>query len=170
YAHGRVIDLSRRAAELLDYTNQGVASVHVEYVGRAPLHGQDDQYLVASYRPGGRAPDPSDGLPTGVMIAMNGPTPTQAVAASAAFAGALRAPSAAPILVGELLLPEIGPIAPERPGVGLAGRITARDPMAYADERVRRASLVALDGFAGDTATTSQIVQALNDRYMASVR
>ena len=51
----------------------------VEYVGRAPLDGEDDQYLMASYRPGNRAPDPSDGLPTGVMIAMNGPTPSASV-------------------------------------------------------------------------------------------
>ena len=83
FAHGRVIDLSRRAAELLDYTHSGVAKVEVEYVGRAPLHGRDDEFLVASYRPGGRAPDPSDGMPSGVMIAMNGPTPTQPVAAGA---------------------------------------------------------------------------------------
>jgi rare lipoprotein A len=37
FAHGRIIDLSRRAAELLDYTQKGVAKVEVEYVGRAPL-------------------------------------------------------------------------------------------------------------------------------------
>src|SRR5690606_37005950 len=83
FAHGRVIDLSRRAAELLDYTHSGVAKVEVEYVGRAPLDGRDDAFLMASYRPGGRAPDPSDGMPSGVMIAMNGPTPTQAVAVGA---------------------------------------------------------------------------------------
>ncbi len=61
---------------MLDYTHSGTAKVKVEYVGRAPLDGHDDQYLMASYRPGNRAPDPSDGLPTGVMIAMNGPTPS----------------------------------------------------------------------------------------------
>ncbi|MCO0638172.1 septal ring lytic transglycosylase RlpA family protein, partial [Lutimaribacter sp. EGI FJ00014] len=76
FAEGRVIDLSKRAAEMLDYTHSGVAKVRVEYVGPAPLHGQDESYLMASYRPGDRAPDPSDGLPSGVMIAMNGPTPS----------------------------------------------------------------------------------------------
>ena len=76
YSHNRLIDLSKRAAEMLDYTRTGTAKVKVEYVGRAPLDGRDDQYLMASYRPGNRAPDPSDGLATGVMVAMNGPTPT----------------------------------------------------------------------------------------------
>ena len=62
----------------------------VEYVGRAPLDGNDDQYLMASYHPGNRMPDPSDGLPTGVMIAMNGPTPSRHVGAAAvAFPGQL---------------------------------------------------------------------------------
>ena len=35
YAHGRVIDLSKRAAEMLDYTHSGIADVRVEYVSRA---------------------------------------------------------------------------------------------------------------------------------------
>jgi rare lipoprotein A len=52
FANGRIIDLSKRAAQLLDYTHAGVAKVKVEYLGRAPLHGRDDQYLMASYRPG----------------------------------------------------------------------------------------------------------------------
>lgn len=84
FAHGRIIDLSKRAAEMLDYTHAGVAKVKVEYLGRAPLHGQDDQYLLASYSPGNARPDRTDerlpgindGLPTGVMVAMNGRTPT----------------------------------------------------------------------------------------------
>jgi rare lipoprotein A len=68
YAHGRVIDLSRRAAQLLDYTQKGTASVVVEYVGRAPVDGADDEYLMASYRPGngGNADETSPG----VMVAM----------------------------------------------------------------------------------------------------
>lgn len=69
YAHGRIIDLSRKAAEMLDYTHDGVATVKVEYVGRAPLEGHDDRYLLASFRPGNGPLDPSDGMPSGVMVA-----------------------------------------------------------------------------------------------------
>lgn len=77
YERGRVIDLSHKAADLLGYTQAGSAKVEVEYVGRARMDGQDEQYLMASYRPGGRVPDPSmDGLPSGVMIAMNGSQPS----------------------------------------------------------------------------------------------
>jgi len=48
--HGnRVIDLSERVATMLDTKSAGVGKVKVEYVGRAPLHGQDEQYLMASY-------------------------------------------------------------------------------------------------------------------------
>ncbi len=117
YSHNRLIDLSKRAAELLDYTHVGTAKVQVEYVGRAPLEGRDDQYLMASYRPGDRAPDPSDGLPGGVMIAMNGPTPSAVVGGSAvAFPGTL-ADSSSTQFDG---LPAMGPIAPERPAIGLS--------------------------------------------------
>ncbi|RWD37501.1 septal ring lytic transglycosylase RlpA family protein, partial [Mesorhizobium sp.] len=67
YHEGRIIDVSERAAQMLDYDKVGTAKVKVEYVGRAPLDGDDDQYLIASYHPGNNRPDPSDGLPTGVM-------------------------------------------------------------------------------------------------------
>lgn len=170
FAHGRIIDLSRRAAELLDYTHKGVAKVDVEYVGRAPLDGQDDAFLMASYKPGGGVPDPSDGLPTGVMIAMNGPTPTISAAATPIFPGqqAPQAPVAA--ASGDPVLPEFGPIAPERPGIGLARRLGAGQPaeaLAYADERVKRAAQVVSD-FAGSAPDNAALVAALNRRYMAA--
>jgi rare lipoprotein A len=107
FAHGRIIDLSKRAAQLLDYTRTGVAEVRVDYIGRAPLHGQDDQYLIASYRPGGAGPDPSDGLPSGVLVAMNGPTPAR---------DAVRPP--AMISDGPVgRLPDLGPVLVDRPAV-----------------------------------------------------
>lgn len=48
FSNNRVIDLSKRAAEVLDYISDGTANVKVEYAGRAPLHGKDDDYLWAS--------------------------------------------------------------------------------------------------------------------------
>lgn len=156
YASGRIIDLSKRAAELLDYTHHGTAKVKVEYVGRAPLDGHDDQYLMASYRPGDQAPDPSDGMPTGVMIAMNGSTPSAAVGQTAvAFPGTLTdAPTAVAAVrtmgVGDLQLPAFGPIAPERPfdGFGAPETQVAFATMSYADERVSNAAraFAALEG------------------------
>lgn len=50
FVHDRIIDLSRRAAEMLDYTNKGVAKVRVRYVGKARMDGRDGRYLMASYR------------------------------------------------------------------------------------------------------------------------
>ncbi len=53
---------------MLGFQHDGVADVKVEYVGRAPLEGDDTPMLMASYRPG-NAPAINDGLPSGVMIA-----------------------------------------------------------------------------------------------------
>ena len=44
----RVIDLSRRSADMLGYLNTGVANVRVQYVGPAPLEGDDTRVLLAS--------------------------------------------------------------------------------------------------------------------------
>lgn len=155
FAHGRIIDLSRRAAELLDYTHSGVARVEVEYVGRAPLDGHDDEYLIASYRPGNSAPDPSDGLPTGVMIAMNGPTPTSPAMAAAFPVAPVSMPAGAVVPV----LPDLGPIAPERPPLGLARAGTgSRLPQlaAFADARVSQAAgVLAIDAIVADEAMTA---------------
>ncbi|MEL6289919.1 MAG: septal ring lytic transglycosylase RlpA family protein, partial [Pseudomonadota bacterium] len=41
YAHDRIIDLSRRVAGELGMRNQGTARVRVQYVGEAPLSGDD---------------------------------------------------------------------------------------------------------------------------------
>ena len=163
YHEGRIIDVSQRAAQMLDYDKVGTAKVKVEYVGRAPLDGNDDQYLMASYHPGNRRPDPSDGLPTGVMVAMNGPSPSMSVGAASAavpFPGQLTnsepAFAAQPGLADQpalsaqtpgainVVLPDFGPIVPERPEF----RLPANSPFAvaslsYADERVNRADVFA---------------------------
>jgi rare lipoprotein A len=59
YHGNRVIDVSHRAATLLDFQSSGVARVRVEYVGRAPLEGSDDAQLVATLRTNEPAPAPS---------------------------------------------------------------------------------------------------------------
>src|SRR6058998_2803627 len=59
YHGNRLIDVSHRAAELLEFKGNGVARVRVEYVARAPLEGSDDRQLVATLRSGVPAPAPS---------------------------------------------------------------------------------------------------------------
>jgi rare lipoprotein A len=58
--HGhRVIDVSRRAAQLLAFEQQGVGQVKVEYLGRAQPTGSDEAMLLATLRTdGSRAPAP----------------------------------------------------------------------------------------------------------------
>src|SRR4051794_32519372 len=59
YHGNRLIDVSNKAAELLEFKSNGVARVRVEYVGRAPLEGSDDRQLMATLRTGVPAPTPS---------------------------------------------------------------------------------------------------------------
>lgn len=49
YMPGRIMDLSHRAAEMLGYVNNGHTTIKAEYVGPAPLEGDDTRQLVASY-------------------------------------------------------------------------------------------------------------------------
>ncbi|MBA3448075.1 MAG: septal ring lytic transglycosylase RlpA family protein [Pseudaminobacter sp.] len=177
YSHGRLIDLSKRAAELLDYTHIGTAKVKVEYVGRAPLEGRDDEYLMASYRPGDSS-DPSDGLATGVMIAMNGPTPNAEIGATAvSFPGVMVGSAPTPMSMdaqmaaagagdfGDLALPALGPIAPERPAGGVIMETqVALAIMSYADNRVSGAvsAFTALDGGAMSSNDVARSWKRLN--------
>jgi rare lipoprotein A len=180
YARGRIIDLSRRAAEMLDYTNTGTAKVKVEYVGRAPIEGDDDSYLLASYRPGrGAQPEPSDGLPTGVMVAMNGTTPSASRnSTAAAFPGVLTdaapaaetvaysAPAAAPteatpvaFAAGFPELPALGPIFPDRPAneIWPGQNQQVAGMMSYADGRVKQAASP-FDALGANALTADDIV------------
>ncbi|WP_180901884.1 septal ring lytic transglycosylase RlpA family protein [Martelella soudanensis] len=49
FVSGRIIDLSKKAAEMLKMTGAGVANVRVDYVGPASRNADDMNYLVASY-------------------------------------------------------------------------------------------------------------------------
>ena len=57
---GRVIDVSEHAAELLDFKQDGVGKVKVEYLGPAQPFGSDEKMLMATLRTdGSAAPLPS---------------------------------------------------------------------------------------------------------------
>jgi rare lipoprotein A len=71
---GRLIDVSSKTAELLDFKNTGTARVNVQYVGRARMDGRDMPFLMASYvRKGDRMPGihPDGQIASGVMVASN---------------------------------------------------------------------------------------------------
>ncbi len=59
YHGNRLIDVSNTAARLLEFRDNGIGRVRVEYVGRAPLEGSDDRQLMATLRSGEPAPAPS---------------------------------------------------------------------------------------------------------------
>jgi len=51
YSSKRVIDVSKKAADVLDFRSQGTARVRVQYVSRAPLNGDDYYTYTASKKP-----------------------------------------------------------------------------------------------------------------------
>jgi rare lipoprotein A len=74
FHQGRIIDVSSKAAELLDFKRIGTAHVNVQYVGRAQMDGRDMPFLMASYvRKGDRMPGirPEGQIASGVMVASN---------------------------------------------------------------------------------------------------
>ena len=120
YANNRLIDMSRRAAEMLDYTGSGTAQVRVQYVGRAPVQGNDDQYLMASFQEGAGAA-PADAMQPNVMTAMAGPTPdlpgvnTQPLLEGEAPVIQASAPQDPFALMESVEIPAVGPIVPDKP-------------------------------------------------------
>ncbi|HEX5778769.1 MAG TPA: septal ring lytic transglycosylase RlpA family protein [Xanthobacteraceae bacterium] len=68
FKDNRLIDLSKKSADVLGFRGNGLARVRVEYVGRASLDGSDDRKLMATLRHDGQpAPAPSN-----VMLAATG--------------------------------------------------------------------------------------------------
>ncbi len=87
YAHDRLIDLSERAANILDFRHQGTAKVRVQYIGDAPLHGKDEQYIVSSYQGLGPAPKVRNRGSAAILAFAKQPSPRPAIT----FAGDLSA-------------------------------------------------------------------------------
>ena len=86
YAHDRVLDLSRRSAQVLGTETQGIGRVRVRYAGRAPLNGDDSherQFLAGqpwsqqlaqrpgSVRPAGFGPRMGVGLDDEALAALS---------------------------------------------------------------------------------------------------
>src|SRR5271165_1920364 len=88
YHGGRVMDVSSRAADVLGFKGAGTAKIKVEYVGRAPMEGSDDNALLASLRTDGSAAA-LNGYSSSVMVAsaepQPGPSPFQALFSQARY-------------------------------------------------------------------------------------
>ncbi|MGJ4855782.1 septal ring lytic transglycosylase RlpA family protein [Labrys sp. La1] len=109
YVHGRLIDLSSRAADLLQFKGAGVGRVKVEYVGRAPESGSDNKMLMATLRTDG-TPAP---LPTGVsntMVADAAPPTRPTTTPILPVAAVTQVASATEVKPSRLAAPEIKPV------------------------------------------------------------
>jgi rare lipoprotein A len=96
YHANRLIDLSAKAARLLDFHGDGVARVRVEYVSRAPLEGSDDNVLLATLREGQPAPAPS-----GILLASSRPFLPQLGSRAQVVRGPVPLPPDRPYSLGE---------------------------------------------------------------------
>lgn len=125
--HGnRVIDLSHRTAQLLDFKDNGVARVRVEYIGRAALEGSDDRRLAATLRHGEPAPAP-------ILVASAGNVPIALPAAprGVAVGGPVPVPAGRPYNLGE-------PQSPRLTDVTASGRaVRPAQRRVSADSRLR---------------------------------
>ncbi len=86
YEQGRLIDVSERVAEALDFRRRGTARVRVEYLGKASTNGSDDEKLLATLKTDG-SPAPYRVAPGATMVAdlkaEPAPRPTVLAAAEA---------------------------------------------------------------------------------------
>ncbi len=135
YEYGRIIDVSSKTADLLDMKQKGSAQVRVQYIGKAPLEGNDMPYLMASYvekGERGRGIFPEGQIATGVMVASNEPLGKQVnslgtltvppksnldsgVPITAFEEQPTPSPASAALDSSFAMLPEIGPVPRDRP-------------------------------------------------------
>ena len=80
YHGGRVMDVSQRVADALDFKRFGTARIRIEQLGKAGLGGSDDKKLLASLRTDG-APAQLEGYATGPATMMAEAPASQRVAA-----------------------------------------------------------------------------------------
>jgi rare lipoprotein A len=126
YHGGRVMDVSQRVAEALDFHRIGTARVKVDYVGHASLAGSDDEKLLATLRDDGRPANLPGVAP--VMVASR-PEPVRTAMLETAAPRAERtashreepeeaaaAPAApAPVSARAIAMAKSAPLPPSRP-------------------------------------------------------
>ncbi|CAM5389586.1 Endolytic peptidoglycan transglycosylase RlpA OS=Afipia felis OX=1035 GN=rlpA PE=3 SV=1 [Afipia felis] len=122
YHGNRIIDVSHRAATLLDFKSNGVARVRVEYVGRAPLEGSDDALLVATLRTNEPAPTPSS-----IRVASAAPFVPQMPASQGVVRADVPLPAERPYTLGAT---DVASNVELRSSYQAAGYTASRDPAA----------------------------------------
>ncbi|UTO27723.1 septal ring lytic transglycosylase RlpA family protein [Bartonella harrusi] len=100
----RIIDLSKKAAEMLGYASAGVANVKVEYISEAPVGHYDSNYLMASYTSGNYAS-------SSLVLANFSKEREKAILERKFGADNQKRPNEA----GLIRLPEIGPVLIDKP-------------------------------------------------------
>ena len=112
YHSDRLIDLSTKAAHLLDFYGDGLAPVRVDYVSPAPLEGSDDSVLLATLRVGSPAPAPSP-----ILLASSRPFLPTSIGSRIPARGGVPMPQDRPYTLGE----DQGPSTAEpAPGANMA--------------------------------------------------
>ncbi|WP_442753609.1 septal ring lytic transglycosylase RlpA family protein [Methylocystis sp. JAN1] len=112
YHGGRVMDVSQRVAEALDFRSAGTAKVKVEWVGKADLAGDDDAKLLATLRDDGEPANFEGAAP--VMVASQQERVRTAALAEPAPESAVR--------------PFANDVPPIRPAVGETAEMMAYAP------------------------------------------
>jgi rare lipoprotein A len=85
YHANRLLDVSERVAEALDFRRMGTARVRVDYVGRASTRGSDDQKLMATLRIDG-TPAPFRGASRTMFAGLQEPAPAARPVPAQSFA------------------------------------------------------------------------------------
>ncbi len=99
YHGGRVMDVSQRVAEALDFRSIGTARVKVEWIGKANLDGDDDAKLLATLRDDGE-PAQIEGVAPVMVASKQEPLRTAALAERAQESAPV---SSAPAAESEML-------------------------------------------------------------------
>ncbi|HLH89306.1 MAG TPA: septal ring lytic transglycosylase RlpA family protein [Xanthobacteraceae bacterium] len=128
YHSNRLIDLSTKAAHLLDFYGDGLAPVRVEYVSPAPLEGTDDNVLLATLRVGSPAPSPSP-----ILLASSRPFLPSSFGTRVAARGGVPMPQDRPYNLGE---DQGSSIAEPTPGTNMAAARTRQRATPSFDDRI----------------------------------
>jgi rare lipoprotein A len=75
YHAGRLIDVSQRVAEALDFRHYGTTRVKIDYLREASVMGSDDEKLMATLRTDGALARLPSGALTPLSVAANGSAP-----------------------------------------------------------------------------------------------